>query len=99
MTPPDDNSHLVFSNDTACHSRVSFYPPHSTSVGNKNFYNVYAELNIMQPGFPSDKNEMRMRLNGPMGIELSTVHPSPHYNSLRASPMLLLCVPGPGLAS
>jgi hypothetical protein len=32
MTPPDDGSHLVFSNDTACHSRVSFYPPHSTSV-------------------------------------------------------------------
>jgi hypothetical protein len=31
MTPPDDGSHLVFSNDTACHSRVSFYPPHSTS--------------------------------------------------------------------
>jgi hypothetical protein len=32
MTPPDDGSHLVFSNDTACHSRVSFYPPHSTSA-------------------------------------------------------------------
>jgi peroxiredoxin len=34
MTPPDDGSHLVFSNDTACHSRVSFYPPHSTSACN-----------------------------------------------------------------
>jgi hypothetical protein len=33
MTPPDDGSHLVFSNDTASHSRVSFYPPHSISDG------------------------------------------------------------------
>jgi hypothetical protein len=31
MTPPDDGFHPVFSNDTTCHSRVSFYPPHPTS--------------------------------------------------------------------
>jgi hypothetical protein len=47
MTPPDDGSHLVFSNDTACHSRVSFYPPHSTSDVNSMdsvlFYNLCGE--------------------------------------------------------
>jgi hypothetical protein len=68
MTPPDDGSHLVFSNDTACHSRVSFYPPHSTSGRVKKNPLDWAQVTVNPPDTSSGGGSKRQALKVPVDI-------------------------------